>query len=592
MKEAVSTEWSLDEFYKGYGDPAYQADMERLNDLADGLDKSLQRARNMEAKEGLLCVIKAQEAFFLQFMRLDIYTSMRQSANTTDSETNANMAQIMKKYAAATKSLVSIQKYMAQIPNLEEVASSDPILEEYRFMLLKNREQVSHLFSDEMEEMIAKMNLTGGSAWNQLFEYLTSTVKVDYKGEQITLSAVRNLAYDSDGAVRKEAYEAELKAYEKIQDSIAFSLNNIKSQVNMLCEARGYDSVLSMTLEASNMSRKTLEAMLEAMREYMPKFHEYMRAKAKLLGHENGLPWYDLFAPVGSMDKKYTIEEARDYLVTSFRDFSDDMADMMAEAFDNHWIDFLPILGKVGGAFCCNVGFLKQSRILTNYDYTFGSVDTLAHELGHAYHGMMIENNRVLNQDYPMPLAETASTFNETHITKLALTKAQGEEKLALLESLLMNTTQIICDIYSRYRFESQVFDECRERRLMPEDLKEIMLKAQKEAYGDGLDPAYLHPYMWACKGHYYSERLSFYNFPYAFGGLFAMGLYTQFEKEGASFVPKYRRLLKATTDHTIEEVAAMAGIDVTKKAFWRESLEAFGKLVDEFVALAEEESK
>ncbi len=592
MKEAVSTEWSLDEFYKGYGDPAYQADMERLNDLADGLDKSLQRARNMEAKEGLLCVIKAQEAFFLQFMRLDIYTSMRQSANTTDSETNANMAQIMKKYAAATKSLVSIQKYMAQIPNLEEVASSDPILEEYRFMLLKNREQVSHLFSDEMEEMIAKMNLTGGSAWNQLFEYLTSTVKVDYKGEQITLSAVRNLAYDSDGAVRKEAYEAELKAYEKIQDSIAFSLNNIKSQVNMLCEARGYDSVLSMTLEASNMSRKTLEAMLEAMREYMPKFHEYMRAKAKLLGHENGLPWYDLFAPVGSMDKKYTIEEASDYLVTSFRDFSDDMADMMAEAFDNHWIDFLPRPGKVGGAFCCNVGFLKQSRILTNYDYTFGSVDTLAHELGHAYHGMMIENNRVLNQDYPMPLAETASTFNETHITKLALTKAQGEEKLALLESLLMNTTQIICDIYSRYRFESQVFDECRERRLMPEDLKEIMLKAQKEAYGDGLDPAYLHPYMWACKGHYYSERLSFYNFPYAFGGLFAMGLYTQFEKEGASFVPKYRRLLKATTDHTIEEVAAMAGIDVTNKAFWRESLEAFGKLVDEFVALAEEESK
>ena len=592
MKEAVSTEWSLDEFYKGYSDPAYQADMERLNDLADGLDKSLQKARNMEAKEGLLCVIKAQEAFFLQFMRLDIYTSLRQSADTTDSETNANMAQIMRKYAAVTKSLVSIEKYMAQIPNLEEAASSDPILEEYRFMLLKNREQVSHLFSDEMEEMIAKMNLTGGSAWNQLFEYLTSTVKVDYKGEQITLSAVRNLAYDSDGAVRKEAYEAELKAYEKIQDSIAFSLNNIKSQVNMLCEARGYDSVLSMTLEASNMSRKTLEAMLEAMREYMPKFHEYMRAKAKLLGHENGLPWYDLFAPVGSMDKKYTIEEARDYLVTSFRDFSDDMADMMAEAFDNHWIDFLPRPGKVGGAFCCNVGFLKQSRILTNYDYTFGSVDTLAHELGHAYHGMMIENNRVLNQDYPMPLAETASTFNETHITKLALTKAQGEEKLALLESLLMNTAQIICDIYSRYRFESQVFDECRERRLMPEDLKEIMLKAQKEAYGDGVDPAYLHPYMWACKGHYYSERLSFYNFPYAFGGLFAMGLYTQFEKEGASFVPKYRRLLKATTDHTIEEVAAMAGIDVTNKAFWRESLEAFGKLVDEFVALAEEESK
>lgn len=586
MKEAVSTEWSLDAFYKGYEDPAYQKDLEEMDRLAENLEASLQRAKTMEAKDALLCLVEAQEAFTSHWMRLGIYTSLRQSADTTDSQTNAYMAQIMKKEAGATKSLVAIQKYMAQIPNLEEVIASDEKLTDYRFLLLKNKKQVSHLFSEEMEEMIAKMNLSGGAAWNQLFEYLTSTVKVDYKGEAITLSAVRNLAYDKDASVRKEAYEAELKAYEKIADSIAFSLNSIKSQVNMLCEARGYESPLAMTLEESNMSRQTLDAMLSAMRKYMPKFHEYMRAKAELLGHDNGLPWYDLFAPVGGMEKRYSIEDAHAYLVESFRAFSDDMADMMDEAFNEHWIDFLPREGKVGGAFCCNVGFLKQSRILTNYDYTFGAVDTLAHELGHAYHGMMIENNRILNQDYPMPLAETASTFNETHITKLAIKKAEGEEKLALLESLLMNTAQITCDIYSRYLFESRVFEECKDRRLMPEDLKKIMLEAQKEAYGDGLDPDYMHPYMWACKGHYYSESLSFYNFPYAFGGLFAMGLYTQFEKEGADFVPKYRSLLKATTDHTIEDVAAMAGIDVTDQAFWEESLQAFAELVDEFVTL------
>lgn len=592
MKEAISKEWSLEEFYKGYEDPAYKKDLETMDSLVEQLENSLKQAQHMEAKDALLCLLEAQENFTAHMMRLGIYTSLRQSANTTDSQTNAYMAQIMKKEANATKSLVAIQKYMANIPELEKVIASDKKLSDYEFLLLKNKRQVNHLFSEDMEEMIAKMNLSGGAAWNQLFEYLTSTVKVDYKGKQITLPAVRNLAYDADSTVRKEAYEAELNAYEKIADSIAFSLNNIKSQVTMLCNARGYESPLAMTLEASNMSKKTLDAMLEAMREYMPKFHVYMKAKARLLGHENGLPWYDLFAPVGTMDKKYSIEEAKSYLVESFRSFSDDMADMMETAFNNHWIDFLPREGKVGGAFCCNVGFLKQSRILTNYDYTFGSIDTLAHELGHAYHGMMIENNRILNQDYPMPLAETASTFNETHITKLALTKAKGEEKLALLESLLMNTTQITCDIYSRYLFESRVFEKCSERRLMPEDLKAIMLEAQKEAYGDGLDPNYMHPYMWACKGHYYSESLSFYNFPYAFGGLFAMGLYSQFEKEGADFVPKYRSLLKATTDHTIEEVAAMAGIDVTEKAFWEESLQAFGELVDEFVNLSDKIGK
>ena len=588
MKEAISTEWSLDEFYKGYDDPAYKKDLADMDKVIDDLDTSLEQAKQMNAKEALLCLVKAQEDFLSHSMRLGIYTSLRQSANTTDSQTNAYMAQIMKKEAKATKSLVAIQKYMADIPNLEEVIASDEKLKEYQFLLLKNKKHVAHLFSEDMEAMIAKMNLSGGAAWNQLFEYLTSTVKVDYNGTQITLPSVRNLAYDSDSAVKKAAYEAELNCYEKIDHSIAFALNNIKSQVNMLCEARGYESPLDMTLEDSNMSRKTLDAMLEAMREYMPKFHEYMKAKARFLGHKNGLPWYDLFAPVGALDKKYSIEEAQEYLVQTFRAFSDDMADMMDTAFNDHWIDFMPREGKVGGAFCCNVGFLKQSRILTNYDYTFGSIDTLAHELGHAYHGMMIENNRILNQEYPMPLAETASTFNETHITKLAISKTEGLEKLALLESLLMNTTQITCDIYSRYLFESRVFEECKDRLLMPEDLKEIMIEAQKEAYGDGLDPDYMHPYMWACKGHYYSENLSFYNFPYAFGGLFAMGLYTQFEKEGADFVPKYRNLLKATTDHTIEEVAAMADIDVTDKTFWEESLKAFADLVDEFVALSD----
>ncbi|MFQ9510056.1 MAG: M3 family oligoendopeptidase [Lachnospiraceae bacterium] len=378
-----------------------------------------------------------------------------------------------------------------------------------------------------------------------------------------------------------------MECYNKIEDSIAFALNNIKSQVNMLAEVRGYESPLMMTLEQSTMKKETLDAMLSAMREYMPKFHEYLKAKAQMLGHKNGLPWYDLFAPIGSLDKKYSLEEARDYLVDSFRSFSADMAEMMETAFHESWIDFYPHAGKVGGAFCSNLSSIKQSRILSNYDGSFNAVDTLAHELGHAYHGMQIENNLPLNLDYSMPVAETASTFNETHITKKAIAEAVGDEKLALLENLLSNTTQTICDIYSRYLFESEVFEQCKDRFLMAEDLKEIMIQAQKEAYGDGLDHDVLHPYMWACKGHYYSESLSFYNFPYAFGALFSMGLYTMFEKEGEAFVPKYREMLKNTPMTSVEGAAKIVGVDLTKPDFWRASLEGFAQLIDEFISLS-----
>lgn len=334
------------------------------------------------------------------------------------------------------------------------------------------------------------------------------------------------------------------------------------------------------------MDRKTLDAMMEAIKEYLPVFRKYLRKKGEMLGYENGLPWYELFAPLGKADKTYTLEEAKEYLIRCFGEFTPEMADMMKEAFENEWIDFYPRKGKEGGAFCAGVLWLKQSRILANYDGYFGSIGTLAHELGHAFHNRQIENERPLNQDYPMPVAETASTFNEVHLGQYALKTAEGEERLNLLENDLKDQTQCIVDIYSRYLFETAVFEQSQDKFLMASDLKELMLWAQKEAYGDGLDEQYMHPYMWACKSHYYSSGLSFYNFPYAFGNLFALGLYGLFRKEGDAFVSKYKAMLKATPKCTAEEAGAMVGIDLTKKEFWEEGLAQIAKEVEDFCAM------
>jgi oligoendopeptidase F len=327
--------------------------------------------------------------------------------------------------------------------------------------------------------------------------------------------------------------------------------------------------------------------MLSAIREYLPVFHKYLRHKAKLLGHASGLPWYDMFAPMGESHTKYTIEDAKEYLVKHFRGFADDLADMVEEAFDEEWIDFYPRKGKVGGAFCENMPFVKQSRILTNFTGDLNDIVTLAHELGHAYHGLNIEEHLPLNTDYSMPVAETASTFNEALIMEAAIRESSGKEKMALIESQLQDVTQIICDIYSRYLFESEVFEKCKSSFLFADDLNEIMLSAQKEAYGDGLDPEYLHPYMWTLKGHYYSENLSFYNFPYAFGGLFARGLYEKYKTEGEKFLPKYRALLNATTVMSVEDAAKEAEINLEDPNFWRTSLHSIEKLVEEFIAIS-----
>lgn len=600
----MKTEWNLSPIYQGLTDPAYEQDIKLLEWAIEETQCILEQLKEnkltpcsceakkschggiVEEREKAEAILYQWEKVYTLFYKLMQYVDLSQSVDTENGDLMAQSARLQKLYARFSPMYSTMKKMMAEIDNIENLTKESSLIKAYEFLLKENKEEAKHLLSEEAEEMASAMNMVAGSQWSQLQSFLTSTVKVDYEEKEITLSEVRNLAYSQEAEVRKKAYEAELASYKKIQDSVAFSINNIKNQVTMLCKKRGYESVLEMTLNQSRMERKTLDAMMEAIREYAPVLRKYLRKKAEMMGYTNGLPWYELFAPMGKTDRTFTVEEAKDYLVTCFDSFSGDLSGMIKDAFEQEWIDFYPRKGKRGGAFCSGVSFLKQSRILTNFDGSFNAVGTLAHELGHAYHNKQIENERILNQDYPMPVAETASTFNEVHLGKYALSKAEGEERLNLLENDLKEHTQVILDIYSRYLFETAVFEQSQSKFLMAEDLNELMVNAQKEAYGDGLDPEYLNPGMWICKPHYYSEGLSFYNFPYAFGNLFALGLYNIFEKEGEAFVEKYKALLKATVTCSAEDAGKMVGIDLTDKAFWCGGMEQIAKTVDSFLAL------
>ena len=579
-------EWSLDIFYKGIDDPALEADVKKLEDNIALYKSTIASLTPDYPARSLRAIIDIKENTTVLVRKIAGYCSLRRSANSKDSEVSALMTRIQMLLAGTAKENVAFEKYVGSVEDLDAVLDSDEVLAQYKFYFGEVKASVSHNLSDEAEDVFARLNISGGRAWGDLFSYLTATVEVDYKGEVTTLSAIRGLAESDDKETRKSAYEAEIAAYKKIKDPIAFALNSIKAQVNTEAELRGYENPLAMTLEHSRMKKETLDAMLEAMREYMPKFRKYLRHKAELLGYENGLPWYEIFAPMGKAGgKTFTAEESHAYLVEHFESFAPDLAEMVDEAFKNDWIDFYPRAGKVGGAFCSNLPFLKQSRVLTNFSGSFGSVVTLAHELGHAYHGLMIQDHRPLNTGYTMPVAETASNFNELIIVNDAIAKSEGEEKIQLIESQLQDCTQIIVDIYSRFLFEDEVIRRRKNTFLFAKDLEEIMINAQKEAYGDGLDPDTLHPYMWCCKSHYFSAGLSYYNFPYAFGGLFSRGLYAKYLEEGESFLPKYRALLKATTVESVENVAHIAGIDLTNPDFWRKSLDVIAEKIDEFIA-------
>ncbi len=578
--------WSLDVLYRGIDDPNLASDMERFEKLIKSLGEAVAALDKNEAAKTLRGVIEVKEELSVLAHRLAGYFSLRRSANSGDSEGASYQTKIFSLIASTTKDNVIFEKFAGSLEDLDSVLESDELLSQYKFYFEEIKNDNSHKMSDEAEALFAKMNISGGKAWGDLFSHLTSTVKVDYNGEVTSLSAIRGLADSEDPAVRKSAFEAEIACYDKIKDSIAFALNSIKAQVNLEAELRGYADPLAMTLDQSRMKKATLDAMLEAMREAMPAFRKYLRHKAKLLGYENGLPWYEILAPMGKAGSdSFTVEEAHKYLVEHFATFAPDLAEMVDQAFKEEWIDFYPRAGKVGGAFCSNLPFAGQSRILTNFSGSFGSVVTLAHELGHAYHGQQIQSHRPLNTGYTMPVAETASNFNELIIVNDAIAKSEGEEKIQLIESQIQDSTQIIVDIYSRFLFEDEVIRRRKNTFIYADELEKIMTNAQKEAYGDGLDPDCLHPYMWCCKSHYYRAGLSYYNFPYAFGGLFSRGLYAKYLEEGEAFLPKYRELLYATTVDSVENVAAIAGIDLTRPEFWRESLKTITDQIDMFIS-------
>ena len=579
--------WNLDVIYRGFDDPAFAADMEKLEKLVKDYAAFAGELDEQTPLDGLKKGIALEEALTVLTAKLGEYASLRQSVNTRDAEAGSRLGQVMQRISGAAGAQAQWREWVSKIPDLMVLVAGDETLKDYTFLFERLLRNSTHLLGSLGEQISARLSMSGSSAWSDLQGYLTSTVPVSYNGGTTNLSAIRNLAYDPDPAVRKAAYEAELSCYDRIKDSVAYALNSIKLETISDCQLRGYGSPLDRTLEQSDMKRQTLDAMLGAMEESMPKFRQYLRAKGKALGHENGLPWYDLFAPMGKSAAQYTAEDAKRILVELFSTFDQELADMVARAFDESWIDFYPRDGKTGGAFCAGVECIGQSRILTNFDGTFGSIVTLAHELGHAFHNQCIRTHRPLNRDYSMPVAETASTFNECVVMAAAIRQAKSHgEELALIESQLQDVTQIICDIYSRYLFESMVLEN-REQQFMDADtLCGIMLKAQEQSYGDGLDPNFRHPYMWICKSHYYGA--TFYNFPYAFGGLFARGLYAQYQREGAAFVPKYKKLLRTTTVATAEDVAKVAGIDLTDKEFWRDALQTVAQQIDLVCGLLE----
>jgi pepF/M3 family oligoendopeptidase len=575
------------EFARGYS--SVVQDIDELAHLFDThhIEGQTTAPQSGETIKTFEIIIERFNAVLEATLTLSTYIMCFITTNTHDSLAQAKMSELQKSLVTLRQLGTRLTAWIGSL-DVDALIDRSTVAREHAYMLRKAKLRAAHLMTPAEEALASELNVSSGMAWSKLHSDVTSQlrvpVKVDGQIHELPMSVVRNMADEADRTVRRSAYEAELAGWKEAAVPLAAALNSIKGEVNVLARKRGWQSPLEASLFNSNIDHATLDAMLTAARESFPDFRRYLHAKARVLGLPR-LAWYDLFAPVGRSDKIWEYDEAARFIVEQFGTYSSRLSDFAARAFREQWIDAEPRAGKVDGAYCTSLR-KDESRVFANYKPSYGGVSTLAHELGHGYHNLNLAHRTMLQQDTPMTLAETASIFCETIIREATLRKADKQEQIMILEASLQGSCQVVVDITCRFLFEQRVFEARQQRELSIDELNNLMLEAQRETYGDGLDESVLHPYMWAMKPHYYSTESSFYNYPYMFGLLFGLGLYAQYQQDPKKFKRGYDDLLSSTGLADAATLAAQFGIDIHSADFWRASLNIVRGDIDRFEEL------
>ena len=598
--KALVPHWDLSNVYGGLEADDFAADMATLKSNLDDIEayETKHGIRKLDAPPadvavtgGVLDGILDKLNATIRLMRtLDAYIYSFVSTDSRNKVATRRQSELEQLQVRFQKVYVPFEAWVGSLaPVLGEIIASAPVANDHRVALDDIVNESKYRMSVEMEGLASELVMSGGGAMWKLQERVTSQLRMpferDGKTEELPITVIRNLSNDTDPEVRRRAFEVEIRGWESIREPVAFAMNGVKGTSVTLAKRRGYDDVLHWSLELNKMDRATLDALLGSMKDSFPTIRRYFRSKAEKLGKKL-LPWWDLTAPVGKVELSYTWDEVVAFVTEQFATFSKELADFAANAFEKNWIDAEPRDGKVGGGFCMRVPKVDESRILCNFDGSLDQLSTVSHELGHAYHSHCQIGLPMLRAGSPMTLAETASIFCETLVTNAALNTAGPEAQLGILENELVNASQVIVDIYSRFIFESEVMKRRAESELSADDFCEIMLDAQRQTYGDGIDQDHLHPYMWLLKPHYYSHGYNFYNFPYAFGLLFGLGVYALYKKDGEAFIPRYKELLRSTGEGGAAELASRYGIDIRSRDFWDGSIEVIEGQIDRYCAL------
>lgn len=584
--------WNLDKIYTSFDSEDFKNHMELIKEYIDslkGLDiRSWEKDKSciLEIEEFLKTINEYKKIYSrlysYAYLVFNVDCENVKAMNTLDYLENMN--------SELTDTFVKFSWWLKRIEDLHGIINASPYILEHGFYLKELMVKAKYLLSDKEETIISRMKNTGSKAWERLYMELIATteesITINGKVDAATIAELRNMLYESDGHLRKTAYYKEADLCKGLSQVCAKCINAISGEALAVCELRGYNSPLEKILINSRMDIETLNTMMKAIKEALPVFHKYFVKKAEILGYDSKLPFYEIYAPASKSTRKVTYTEAKDLIVSSFNTFSENLASFSKKAFEDKWIHAEPSKGKGNFGLSVDIFSIKESRISTNFSGNYVDVSILAHEIGHAYHSSKLYEETMVNTDYPIPIAETASIFCEIILNNELGKILPGSETLTILERSISDAAYYIVDFYGRYLFERELFNRRKSGPLSLEELNELMIHCMKEAYGDSIEIETIHPYMWMNKPGYFMVDNEFLNFPYSFGVLFSKGLYAEYIKRGQGFAHEYDKFLGETSINTVETLAKIMNIDVHSIEFWRSSLRLIERDIENFISI------
>jgi len=591
MKYAIN--WDLESIFAGgSSSESLQQELQQIStkmkEFHQLVDAFTPNAENQV--EALTEILAVHEEIQKSFTECGSFIEALNSANIHDQQAKLLTGQLYSNLPAFQLATTILNKKFASYSE-EDWQNLMTHFSQIAFRLSEMRRDGQELLDEQSENIINTLALDGQSAWSQHYDTIVASIQIPFNGEMLSAGQAFNTMMSSqDKAVRQELFEKWEKAWSEKADIFADTLNHLDGFRLNNYKLHGVDDFLKQPLEYNRLDKETLDMMWGTIQKNKQPIIDFLTRKAQLFGKDK-MDWQDQDAPIVLGDfeeRRYTFDQAADFIVENFKKFSPKMSEFAQMAFDKAWIEAEDRPGKRPGGYCTSLPKSQESRIFMTYGESVNEVSTLAHELGHAFHSHVMWDLPTLNQDYAMNVAETASTFAELIVADATLKEAKtDEEKINLLDVKLQNAIAMFMNIHARFIFESNFYAARQKGLVATDEITRLMVEAQKEAYIDGLGS--YHPHFWAAKLHFFIDEVPFYNFPYTFGYLFSLGIYAKASQHADGFEDQYIALLRDTASMTTEELAKKhLDTDLHQATFWQAGIDMVLKDIAIFMELTE----